>query len=106
MCSLIVLKSWIVTDLMGTLGTLFGRPFRAHPNSLSYPSPYRRIAVSPFRPVAVSRAAPRYDIARSSCQSTKSRRSANSQVSSIFTNVSRYRSEATMRRRVPSSTVT
>src|ERR1700730_11997545 len=31
----------------------------------------------------------RYDIARSSCQSTKSRRSANSHVSSIFTNVSR-----------------
>jgi hypothetical protein len=31
----------------------------------------------------------RYDIARSSCQSTKSRRSANSQASSIFTTVSK-----------------
>jgi hypothetical protein len=36
-CSLIVLKSRIVTDLMGTFGILFGRPLRAHPNSLSYP---------------------------------------------------------------------
>src|SRR5580704_19137888 len=44
--------------------------------------------------------------ARSSIQSTYSRRSAKSQEPSFFTKVSRYRSEASIKRRFPPSTVT
>jgi len=47
-----------------------------------------------------------HDNGRSSIQSTYNRRSAKSHAPSIFTNVSCYRSDATIKRRLPPSTVT
>ncbi len=54
----------------------------------------------------VPRRATCHDNGRSSSQSTHSRRSAKNQVPSIFAKVSEYRSEATIKRFFPPSTVT